>query len=269
MRKIVLFLSVWVLWVLSVFTYAENAVTTATPVVPAVQLKPMAIQLPKPQFIGTPRNILRNPHFDSSFSRQVLLAPEGCYNLALNRDVTTGCSAPPIIGNLNQITDGRKEGKEECLVELVGTGPQWIQIDLGQVAEVYGVVVWRHYWLPVCCDMVLKTADDKDFTTNVQTHFNNDYDNSSGLGIGNDKEYYETNSGRIISIKGVKTRYVRLYSRGNVHPSGSMRNTRSDVNRYAEVEVWGRPAKDAQPSGSAAPESLKPQPIVVPRPMFI
>jgi hypothetical protein len=64
--------------------------------------------------------------------------------------------------------------------------------------------------------------------------FNNDHDNSAGLGIGRDKEYIEVNEGRLINPKGVAARYVRLYSQGN---------TSNDMNHYVEVEVFGTPVK--------------------------
>ena len=49
-----------------------------------------------------------------------------------------------------------------------------------------------------------------------------------------DYEYIETYEGRLIDAKGVKGRYVRLYSNGN---------TSSDMNHYIEVEVYATPAK--------------------------
>jgi hypothetical protein len=77
-------------------------------------------------------------------------------------------------------------------------------------------------------------SDDADFITGVQTVFNNDHDNSSGLGIGRDKEYIETNEGRLIDPRGVKARYIRLYSNGN---------TSNDMNHYVEVEIYGMKEK--------------------------
>ena len=69
-------------------------------------------------------------------------------------------------------------------------------------------------------------------TKNVRTLFNNDTDNSAGLGAGTDMHYVETNKGELIDAKGVKARYVRLYSNGN---------NNNDLNHYIEVEVYGRP----------------------------
>ena len=77
--------------------------------------------------------------------------------------------------------------------------------------------------------MVVQVADDPDFTQDVKTVYNNDKDNSSGLGVGTDKEYFETYEGRLMDAKGVEGRYVRLYSKGSTY---------SALNRYTEVEVW-------------------------------
>jgi len=81
--------------------------------------------------------------------------------------------------------------------------------------------------------VVVQVSDDPDFTEGVQTIFNNDHDNSSGLGIGKDKEYIETNDGRLIDPRGVSARYIRLFSRGN---------TSNEMNHYVEVEVYGTQA---------------------------
>ena len=72
---------------------------------------------------------------------------------------------------------------------------------------------------------------DEAFTRNVRTLYNNDYDNSAGLGVGNDKEYFENYEGRLIDTKGEIGRYVRLYSQGSTYTA---------LNRYTEVEVYGQ-----------------------------
>ena len=79
--------------------------------------------------------------------------------------------------------------------------------------------------------MVVQISDDPDFISNVKTIFNNDHDNSSGLGIGKDREYFESDEGKIMDAAGVKSRYVRCYSKGN---------TSDAQNHYIEVEVWGK-----------------------------
>jgi len=60
------------------------------------------------------------------------------------------------------------------------------------------------------------------------------YDNTAGMGVGKDKEYFEDYQGRLIDGKGEVGRYVRLYSQGSTYIA---------LNRYTEVEVFGRLAK--------------------------
>ena len=83
-------------------------------------------------------------------------------------------------------------------------------------------------------DAVVRVADDPDFITGVQTLFNNDVDNSSGLGVGKDLSYIETAEGKLVDGKGVEARYVRLYSNGS---------SANALNHYVEVEVFGKPVQ--------------------------
>jgi hypothetical protein len=81
-------------------------------------------------------------------------------------------------------------------------------------------------------DVIVQVSDDPDFIENVTTIFNNDIDNSAGLGVGQDKHYVETNEGKLIDAQGVQGRYVRAYSNGN---------NSNDLNHYIEVAVYGQP----------------------------
>ena len=113
-------------------------------------------------------------------------------------------------------------------------GLQWVQIDLQQRAVIDAIALWHYPATPrVYHDVVVQVSDDPDFRTGVTTVFNNDYDNSSGLGAGRDMEYVEDYRGRVIETGGAAGRYVRLYSAGNID---------NDQNHYVEVEVYGRPA---------------------------
>lgn len=196
-------------------------------------LVPLKLELPKPMFIGTPKNIV-SPNLErAGTKREPLMVPKDAANISSKKTVTSS-EKEPIIGELSQITDGDKEGADGSFVEL-GFGTQWVQIDLGEVLQIDAVVVWHyHSQARVYHDVVVQAADDADFIKNVQTLFNNDHDNSSGLGVGKDKEYIETNEGRSMDAKGMKGRYIRLTCNGN---------TSNDVNDYIEVEVYGRPAK--------------------------
>ncbi len=161
------------------------------------------------------------------------MVPQGTELLSLNKPVS-GSDEEPIIGELEMVVDGDKEATDGSYVEL-GPGLQYVQIDLEKTCEIYGILIWHfHSQARVYHDVVVKCASDPDFISDVKTIFNNDHDNSSGLGVGRDKAYIETNEGKLIDAKGVKGRYVRLYSRGN---------TSNDLNHYTEVEIFGKPAE--------------------------
>jgi hypothetical protein len=114
-----------------------------------------------------------------------------------------------------------------------GPGVQWVQVDLGASAKVNAVLVWHfHAQARVYHDVVVQVSDDPEFKSGVTTVFNNDIDNSAGLGVGKDPAYIETNEGRLIDARGAKGRYVRLSSAGN---------TTDELNHYVEVEVFGQP----------------------------
>lgn len=188
----------------------------------------------------------------SEKSRDPFLIPEGSSNLALSKEVTSN-NLKPTRGALKQITDGCKEADDDSTVEL-RHGKQWVQVDLGQTANIYAVIVWlgdgpgfaRAYH-----DVVVQVSDDKDFLHGVATIFNNDHDNSSGFGVGKDYAYLEDNTGRLIDAKGIAARYVRINSNGN---------TSNDKNHYREVEVWGLRGK---PSGKMVPLRTE-----LPKPLF-
>jgi len=201
-----------------------------------VEMVPIDIKLPEAVFAGPPLPKYFVPNLDRAPSRPrpPFLAPAGTKNVALGKPVTSSSDEEPVIGELEMITDGDKEATDASYVEL-GPSTQHITIDLEAPHYIYAIVVWHYHREPrVYYDVVVQVADDANFTTNVRTLFNNDIDNSSGLGVGKDKHYIETNEGKLIDARGVKARYVRLYSRGN---------TSNGVNHYIEVEVYGKPAE--------------------------
>ena len=199
------------------------------------KLVPIELKLPKPAFKGTPTQVPPGTNLEAPRKgpRPPLMAPAGAKNLAADKPVTSSDTSP-IIGSLKLVTDGDKEAHEGSYVEL-GPRLQWVQIDLREKQAIYGVLFWHyHANARVYHDVVVQVADDADFITNVRTLFNNDHDNSSGLGLGTEKEYWETHEGKLVDAKGVVARYVRLYSNGS---------TADDQNHYTEVEVYGLPAK--------------------------
>ena len=196
-------------------------------------LAPIDIKLPGAMFVGTPQDTkVANLEKPLGKDRPSFLAPVGTENVAFEKPVASTDDLP-IIGELEMITDGDKEAADGSYVEL-GPFKQSVTIDLEAEYDIYAIVFW-HYHMQACVffDVVVQVADDPDFITGVTTLFNNDIDNSVGLGVGKDMHYTETNEGKLIDARGTRARYVRLYSNGN---------TSNDLNHYIEVEVFGKPA---------------------------
>jgi hypothetical protein len=198
----------------------------------AGDMVPLNTEIPKPVRLGTPVPIkLAKVEPEPTGKRPDFMVPAGCTNLALNKPVTSS-TPDPITGSLDLVTDGDKAGDEGCYVELA-PGKQWVQIDLGKQASIHAILVWHfHSQARAYLDVVAQVSDDPSFSKDVTTVFNSDDANELGLGTGKDMPYIESNQGKLIDAKGVKGRYVRLYSKGN---------TTNKMNHYIEVEVWGKP----------------------------
>jgi len=227
-------------------------------------LKNFSPKFPRPMFIGTPVSV-RLPNLEGPRSRtrsarpliwrpmfagqvvgladdwqtplktgwqprRTFRAPKGTELLSLDCKVMASDDLP-IIGELDYITDGDKDGSDGSYVEL-GPNRQWVQIDLGEKRELWAVILWHfHKNARAYIDVVVQISDDPEFKDGVRTIYNADHDNSSGLGVGSDKAYIETSFGRIIDVPGTAARYLRFYSNGN---------TANEMNHYIEIEVWGR-----------------------------
>jgi hypothetical protein len=196
---------------------------------------PLMIKLPSPAFKGTPKDIQLSSYVEplSDKPRPPMMVPPGLKNIAPSAKIT--CSDKNATADtLGKIVDGDKEASEQSIIYL-RKGTQWVQMDFGSPQEIFAVVIWHaHNSAKVYHDIIVQVADDQDFLQNVKTVFNNDQDNTSGLGVGTDREFFETHEGKLIDTKGVTARYIRFYSKGS---------TESALNEYTEIEVYGRPAK--------------------------
>jgi hypothetical protein len=202
----------------------------------AGDMVPLVIKLPAPAFKGTPKDIATNSYtepYDPSKPRPLMLVPAGLKNLATASKLT--CSDKNVTADsLAKLTDGDKDASDQSIIFL-RKGTQWVQVDLGSPQELFALAIWHaHNMAKVYHDVIVQVADDPDFIENVRTIFNNDQDNTSGLGVGTEREYFESYEGKLINAKGVKARYIRFYSKGS---------TESALNEYTELEVYGRPAK--------------------------
>ncbi len=195
----------------------------------AEEMEKLELELPKPLFAGTPKQI-KTRNLERQAVVPEIMVPKGTVNVAEDKAVTSSDDFP-VIGELEYVTDADKDGADGSYVEL-GPGVQWVQLDLGASKTVYAVALWHfHSQARAYRDVIIQVSDDAEFVEGVTTIFNNDHDNSAGLGAGKDKEYIETNKGKLIDAKAVKGQYIRLYSNGS---------TGSDMNQYIEVEVFGK-----------------------------
>ena len=196
--------------------------------------EPLVLNLPMRTLKGTPEDLPSGPNIDPPTDKAPppLQVPKGVINVATGKTVTS--SVVPFYGELKQIVDGKKEPTDDDAVEFK-KGVQWVQVDLGQPFAIHAIVMWHdHRYIQTMRDVILQVSDDAEFKTGVTTLFNNDTDNTAGLGVGTDREYFELQFGRVVPAKGVKARYVRGYIRGS---------NQSALNAWEEIEVYALPAK--------------------------
>jgi hypothetical protein len=199
------------------------------------EMVPLKLKLPDPVFSGTPKDAPKGVDVEPMPAKPPppMLVPADVRNIAPGKKITCSDKSVPA-SQLARITDGNKEASDDN-VALLHKGLQWIQFDLGAPHEIFAIVIWHAHDTPkVYHSVIVQAADDPDFSDNPHTLFNNDRDNSSGLGVGVDRQYFESYQGKVINARGVRARYVRLYSHGS---------TEGAFNEYTEVEIYGRPAK--------------------------
>jgi hypothetical protein len=194
---------------------------------------PLVLTLPDPTLKGTPEDLPQAPNIEPIPDKPApFMVPAGVKNVALGKTVTS--SDAPFDGQLSQITDGKKDPVDSDAVEFK-KGLKWVQVDLGADYNLYAIALWHdHRYIQVMHCVIVQVSDDPDFKTGVTTLFNNDKDNIAGFGIGPDREYFETNRGKIVDAKGIKARYIRGYTKGS---------NQGALNCWQEIEVYGLPAK--------------------------
>jgi len=208
---------------------AANVVT-----VQAQDKAALKLEMPAPTLKGTPEQLPTGPNIEPNSDKapDALMIAKGAKNVALGKPATS--SVKPFTGELEQITDGKKEAFDYDTVEMK-KGAQWVQVDLGESYKIEAIAIWHdHRYIQVTYDVIVQVSDDPEFKTGVTTIFNNDTDNSSGQGVGTDREYFERHFGRTFDGKGAKGRYVRGYTKGS-HLSA--------LNCWQEIEVYAVPAK--------------------------
>ena len=215
-------------------TVAFSFLAVASSNLRAADTAPLNIKLPAHTTKGTPEDLPAGPNIEPppKTAPAPLQVPAGVKNVAAGKTVTS--SVPPYTGELTQVTDGKREPLDEDVVEFK-KGTQWVQVDLGAPQEIHAIAMWHdHRLLQAFHDVIVQISDDPEFKDGVTTVYNNDTDNSSKLGVGTDREYFELEFGRVLPVKGVKARYIRGYTKGS---------SLSAINCWQEIEVYALPAK--------------------------
>jgi hypothetical protein len=211
------------------------------------KLTPLEIEFPHPMLKsytnGPPTKVRLSPASQrSEFVPPLkIMVPTGTRNLALGKAATS--SSEPVGADLKLLTDGEKGGKDYKFIEFGPEKKQWVQIDLGEECEIFAVAIWRnpYDWSPhVYRDVVVQLASDQDMTRGVHCVFNNDDDNSLGLGKGEEYEYFDDFEGKVIPCvdaqgHGTRARYLRSWTNGHIVGP----DLKDEMTRYSEIEVWG------------------------------
>ncbi|MDG0810117.1 fibronectin type III domain-containing protein [Cohnella rhizosphaerae] len=172
-------------------------------------------------------------------------------NIALGKPVTTNGTINASGQPISALTDGVKT-RDAYSLYSVADGPKWAQIDLGMTYDIARINI-RNDWgasadvYRYARDVVVQLSNDASFASGVVTAFNNDGDNSAGLGAGTDAEYMEPADGSgkdILLADTVGARYVRYWANGHVRVNGSV-NT---VDTPVEIEVYADPQDSSPPA---------------------
>ena len=140
---------------------------------------------------------------------------------------------------ISKVTDGVLETNSYA-DSYTNTGLQWIQLDLGAAYNLNNVKLWHYFGdSRKYHDVVIQVSNNANFASGVTTVYNNDTNNSAGLGTGTDSEYTESAAGLDIDFGPTSARYVRIYSNGS---------TANNYNHYVEVEVYAAAAAPVNPT---------------------
>lgn len=170
-------------------------------------------------------------------------------NAALNKAVTSNGTAGG--GALSNVTNGNLARGDYALIST-SDGPKYVQVDLADSYDIVGVNI-RSDWgsdagsYRYGHDYVVQLAADAAFTTGVTTIFNNDADNTLGLGAGEDPLYIEPADGAGLHIPletPVAARYVRYWANGHTRVNG----TTNAVNTPVEIQAFAKSKDSIAPS---------------------
>ncbi|MDG0792539.1 discoidin domain-containing protein [Cohnella ginsengisoli] len=185
----------------------------------------------------------------SNLSSVASIAIKPVANVAFGKTVTSNAASPS--GQpLSALTDG-VTASDKYVLYGVSDGPKYAQVDLGKAYDVTRVNI-RNDWGTATTyrtgkDLIVQLSNDSTFASGVTTFFNNDGDNSSGLGAGTDAEYVEPGDGSgkdILLNDTVNARYVRYWANGHVRINGTV----NLVDTPVEIEAYADPQDSVPPA---------------------
>ncbi|NEW04977.1 hypothetical protein GK047_02955 [Paenibacillus sp. SYP-B3998] len=156
-----------------------------------------------------------------------LLAPDASaasQNVAAGKVITSNAT----LTNKALATDGVSNDSNSFAE--AASGLKYIQIDFGASYSINKVNLW-HYFSDgrTYKDVIVRLSSSSTFGSGTTTVFNNDTNNSAGLGTGTNAEYAETSAGKTITFNPVNARYLRIYSNGS---------SVNAYNHFVEVQAW-------------------------------
>ena len=200
----------------------------------AKSTEPLALNLPIHTLKGTPEDLPVRAQHRAALGQGAHAFPGAQGRQERRRGQARHQQRAAVFGRVEPDYRRQEGATDDDAVEFK-KGTQWVQVDLGQSFAIHAVAMWHdHRYVQAMHDVILQVSDDPEFKSGVTTLFNNDTDNSSGLGVGTDREYFEMEFGRVVAGKGVKARYVRGYTKGS---------NQSALNCWQEIEVYALPAK--------------------------
>ncbi|WP_262680938.1 DUF5123 domain-containing protein [Paenibacillus sp. J5C2022] len=146
-----------------------------------------------------------------------------------------GGSYPGTVTNPVYLTDG-STASGTSVVGNTGYPIAYVQLDLGTFKDVsmFKMFFQASSHLYTYKDLAIQVSETADFY-DAFTIYNNDEDNSIGLGYGEDEEFIATPSGTTIMMAPKKARYIRFWVGG--YESGD--GVASPLTYIKELEVYG------------------------------
>lgn len=118
----------------------------------------------------------------------------------------TSSTSSAVAGELAKITNG--DNNSWC--DLGGSGPHEVTVDLGVVKTLRQIKVWGLFHnTRMYSDRIVRISENG---SDWYTIFNNDSDNSAGVGIGTHSEYIETQDGKVFTIPDINAQYIQVWS---------------------------------------------------------